>query len=160
MRATRMTRLDERVRQPIQWLLEVLICDAMPVTDEERTMARGSLRRYDVQANYGFILAILSLFPFLAALALVVRNYRSNLNAIVYKAGGMYRWVFLGLLAVAILSALTAAALGVSSAGQRRNQNQGRSWAGFLIGGAVVAFSIVLLYAFRELGLAVRLGGA
>jgi uncharacterized membrane protein len=123
-------------------------------------MARGSFRRYDVQANYGFILAILSLLPFLAAVALLVRNYRSNLSAIVYKAGGMYRWVFLGLIAVAILSAITAAALGVSSAGQRRNENQGRSWASFLIGGAVIAFSIVLLYAFKALGLPVRLGVA
>jgi hypothetical protein len=123
-------------------------------------MARGSFRRYDVQANYGFILAILSLFPFLAAVGLGWRNWDWDLRAIKYNAGGMYRWVFLGLIAVAVLSAVTAAALGVSSAGQRRNENQGRSWASFLIGGAVIAFSISLLYAFNELGLPVRLGVA
>jgi len=119
-------------------------------------MARGSLRRYDIQASYGLVLGILSVVPLLAAVGLTMRNWDGTLRAIVYKATGPYKYAFLACIAAALLVAVIALLFGWSSAGQRRNPNQGRSWAGFFMGGAVASLCVILLYAFMTFGLPLK----
>ena len=119
-------------------------------------MARGSLRRFDIQASYSLVLGILSTVPLLAAVGLAVRNWDGTLRAIVYKTAGNYRYAFLACIAAALLVAGIALLLGWSSAGQRRNPNQGRSWAGFFMGGAVASLCVILLYAFMTFSLPLK----
>ena len=111
-------------------------------------MARGSLRRFDVQASYGFVLGILSVVPLLAAAYLVWRNWDGTLRAIVYKTTSNYRYTLLACITAALLVAVIALLFGWSSAGQRRNPNQGRSWVGFFMGSAVASLCVILLYVF------------
>ena len=119
-------------------------------------MARGSLRRFDIQASYSLVLGILSISPLLAAVYLVWRNWDGTLRAIVYKTTGNYRYAFLACIAVALLVAGIALLLGWSSAGQRRNPTQGHSWAGFFMGGMVASLCVILLYAFMTFELPVK----
>ena len=46
--------------------------------------------------------------------------------------------------------------LGVSSAGQRRNEHQKRSWAGFFLGAFVLSLTIITFVGFWQLKLQVH----
>ena len=116
-------------------------------------MASGSLRRFDVQANYAMILALVSAVPGLGAIVLAVRNYNGELGQIVYGEGGFFVPSFLGCAFVSAGAAALAAGLGLSSAGQRRNERQRRSWIGFFLGSGVLTLDIILLIAFMMLRL-------
>ena len=116
-------------------------------------MARGSLRRYDVQARYAIILALVSIVPFLASAGLAIRNYSSDISNIIYMRGTKWLPVFLGSLALAMLLSALGFVLGWSSAGQRRNEKSSWSWMAFFIGGGVLTLSFVLLVAFMMLRL-------
>lgn len=111
-----------------------------------------SLRRYDVQAKYALVLALLSVVPLIATMVLTVRNYKSELGQIVY---GSKKYVLAHhvCLAGAGIPAAIAAALGWNSAGERRNDKPGRSWTGFFVGGLVVTLCLILLLAFYMLRL-------
>lgn len=114
-------------------------------------MATGSLRRFDVQANYSMILSLVAVPPLLGGAFLLLRNYKSELGAIMYRADTKFQLVFLACVAVSLLVGAVGFVLGLSSAGQRRNEQSGRSWMGFFIGGLVCSFDIVLLIAFMRL---------
>ncbi len=58
-------------------------------------MPFASLRRYDVQAMYACVLSLLSVVPFLAAAALVARNYHPELGQIVYGSKSSFLLLFL-----------------------------------------------------------------
>lgn len=118
-------------------------------------MTTMSLRRYDVQASAAFVLAAVSAIPFLVAAGLIARNYDRAVDQIVY--GSQSKFVIaLGLsLALSMLPSAVAMLLGMSSAGQRRNERQGRSWFGFFVGGAILTLNIILALAFYKLRLEV-----
>ncbi|UCE58364.1 MAG: hypothetical protein JSU63_13090 [Phycisphaerales bacterium] len=116
-------------------------------------MATGRLRRYDVQATYACVLAIVSVAPFAAAVWLILRNLNRDLRQVIYSAEGLFEPVFLGCILVSIAPAAIAFLLGWSSAGQRRNDKPGRSWLGFFLGGSIVTFDVVLAIAFFMLQL-------
>lgn len=114
-------------------------------------MAFPSLRRYDVQARFAFYTSLAAVLPFLAALAASFKRYDHQLRAIQFGEGGVFRAAFLVCIALASSLSVLGIVLGFSSAGQRRNKEQGKSWAGFFIGTAVLSVTIVLFFAFRML---------
>ena len=114
-------------------------------------MGLGSLRRYDVQARYAQLLAIVAAVPCVAALVLVLRNYDHQLGQIVYGAKSPFLPVLLGCVAVSMLPAAVAFFLGLSSAGQRRNETPGRSWFGFFLGGFVVTLDMIIMLSWYML---------
>lgn len=111
-------------------------------------MARGSLRRYDVQARYAIILALVSIVPLVASAGLAIRNYSSDIRNIVYMGGSKWLPVFLGFLSLAMLFSFLGFVLGWNSAGQRRNEKSSWSWVAFFVGGGVLMLSFVVLIAF------------
>ncbi len=116
-------------------------------------MGFPQLRRFDVQAKYSVVLSLSSILPFLGAGALALRNYNHDLGQIVYGATGRFLPLFLTCLALSVVTGAIGFLLGLSSAGQRRNDKPAWSWIGFVVGGAVVTFDIVLLIAYLMLKL-------
>ncbi len=116
-------------------------------------MSLGQLRRYDVQANYAFALSLCSIIPLAGAVVLTLRNYDGQLGRIIYGAAGYYLPVFAACLLLSMLPGALGFALGLSSAGQRRNDKPTRSWIGFFLGGTVLTFDLILAIAFLMLRL-------
>ncbi len=113
-------------------------------------MAIGNLRRFDVQAKYASVLGVLAVLPATGALILVARNFHQGPGGILYR-NEMFVLVLVACIGLALLIGLTAAALGFNSAGQRRNEFQGRSWLGFFIGGASATAALIAGIAFMVL---------
>ena len=110
-------------------------------------MARSSLRRYDVQARYGIVLACASVVPCLGAFGMALRNYNSDIGHIVYGRS-MWMIAFIACVGLALLIGGTGCLLGLNSAGQRRNEKQRWSWIAFFLGGSVTTLGIILAIAF------------
>lgn len=114
-----------------------------------------SLRRYDVQARWAVGTAVAALAPLGAAVWALLRRYDGQLGAISYGREGLFLPGFMATIGVAGLFAAVAVVLGFNSAGQRRNDRQGLSWAGFFIGATVLSLSLIALAAFMSLRMAV-----
>ena len=111
-------------------------------------MARSSLRRYDVQATYALGAALFSVVPLIGAVMLLLRNWNRDLGALVYGSGGRFLALLGILIGLAAVSGGVGLVMGLNSAGQRRNDQERRSWIGFFLGGAVVTGSIIVGIAF------------
>ncbi len=111
------------------------------------------MRRYDVQASYAVWLAAIAVLPFVAASYLAVSRYESVLGRIVYGGGGRFVPAFAGAVLLSLVLAAAAFFLGLTSAGQRRNDKSNLSWAGFFFGGLIVTLNLVLLIGFYMLRL-------
>ena len=111
-------------------------------------MASKSLRRFDVQAKVSLIISVLAGVGFVALVVLFARNYNSELGAIIYRSGSVFAPLFLVGTAATILLSTVGLVLGFNSAGQRRNDMQGRSWAGFFLGTAFLAGAIICFALF------------
>jgi NO-binding membrane sensor protein with MHYT domain len=111
------------------------------------------LRRYDAQARYAAVLAVLSVVPAVMAVTLALRNYQRELGQIVYGQGGYFVPALLGCVLGSVASAGLAFVLGWSSLGQRRNDRPARSWIGFFVGGVVLTLNLIVLIAFWMLRL-------
>lgn len=116
-------------------------------------MGLGSLRRYDVQAKYAFALAMVSIVPCVAALWMSWRRFDADLGRIIYGAQGRFLLAFMGCVFLSTVPAALGFIMGWSSAGQRRNDQSGRSWIAFFVGGGVLTLNVVLLIAFYMLRL-------
>jgi len=114
----------------------------------------SNLRRHDVQARYAFVLVMLSLPPCASALWLGWTRFDATLGRIIYGAGGRFLPAFMGCVLMSIAPAALGFILGISSAGQRRNDQSGRSWLAFFLGGTVLTVDLILLIAFYMLRLA------
>ncbi|MHC5109662.1 MAG: hypothetical protein ACYTHJ_07265 [Planctomycetota bacterium] len=110
-------------------------------------MALGSLRRYDVQAKYAAVLAVLSTLPLLIGIVIAFRNYHHDVRQIIYR-NNSYALTLAACLGVAMLLSSLAALLGFVSAGQRINERPGLSWLGFFLGGGVATLSLIAGIAF------------
>ncbi|HRX83703.1 MAG TPA: hypothetical protein P5572_01645 [Phycisphaerae bacterium] len=119
-------------------------------------MAKGSLRRFDVQAKISLYVSGAAALCMVALLVLLMRNYRSSMQLIIYKPGGMYSPVIYATTILALLMAGAGAVMGASSAGQKRNTHNKRSWVAFFLGGATISATLILFYAFRtfQMGIA------
>jgi FtsH-binding integral membrane protein len=125
---------------------------------KEPVVAIGSFRRYDVQAKWSVILSTASVAVLLAVLGLLLRNYHSQIGRIMF-GNPLYQMVVMGGMAVTMLLSGVGLMLGLSSAGQRRNERQKQSWTGFFLGTAVLSLTIIMLAAFWILRMqAVRQG--
>jgi len=119
-------------------------------------MAKGSLRRYDVQAKWALNLAIVGGLGALALLGLLYRNFKPDLSSIVFSASSKFALAVYGVTALTLLVAATACAMGANSAGQRRNELTRRSWAAFFVSAATLSLTFILFFAFRELRFVVQ----
>lgn len=115
----------------------------------------SSLRRYDVQAGYAFVLAVLSIIPLVAAIGLTLRNYEPDLAQIVYGSK-KYQVIHHGCVLAAMGLSFVAVVMGWNSAGERRNDKQHKSWVGFFVGGIVFTLTIIVMIAFYMLRLEQR----
>lgn len=111
-------------------------------------MARGSLRRYDVQATYAVLTSLLSVAPLAGAIFLLLRNWESELGAIVHGSQGSFLPALAVCVGLAGVGGAVGLVLGINSAGQRRNDKQRLSWTGFFVGSAVVTGTIIVAIAF------------
>jgi hypothetical protein len=119
-------------------------------------VAKGSLRRFDVQAKLALVLSLVALV-FCAGLGfLIFRNWRADTGQIIYNSGGIFAPVFLSLAAASALISVFAAALGFNSAGQRRNERQSSSWIGFFVGMGALTCTVVFLAAYFMLSNTVK----
>lgn len=116
-------------------------------------MASVSLRRFDVQAKLSLATSLMAAVGLGALVYLIFRNYERELGAIVFKASGRFPMIFLLACAGTMLLSVVGMALGISSAGERRNEFQRRSWTGFFIGTAVLSGAIICLAGYHFLQL-------
>jgi amino acid transporter len=121
---------------------------------KEQIVARGSLRRYDTQAKWSLWISLLSVVTLIMLAGLEARNLNSQLKVIAFGKHSPYQWVVLGTVAVTMLLSTVGLLLGVNSAGQRRNELQRRSWAGFFIGTGALSLSFILFVAFWKMKMA------
>ncbi len=110
-------------------------------------MARSSLRRFDVQAKWSLVFSVLAALICLALAVLLVRNWHSGLNQIVFRES-LFKIMVAGSAGLSMLLAVFGTALGFNSAGQRRNDKQRLSWIGFFLGSGVFTLAVVLFAAF------------
>lgn len=115
-------------------------------------MARGSLRRYDVQAKVAFLVSCVAVLGMIGIMAVLMRNYRGDLQVIAYGASSMFGPVVYVATALTLLLSGTGAAMGAVSAGQRRNEHTKRSWAAFFLGGLAMSGTIILFAWFFQAG--------
>ena len=90
---------------------------------------------------------------YLTAAALAARNYEPTLGQIVYGSKGNFLPMFLGCVVLSMVPSVVAMILGISSAGQRRNDKPTHSWIGFFVGGSVLTFDLILVIALLMLRL-------
>jgi hypothetical protein len=117
-------------------------------------VARRSLRRYDTQAKWSLWISLLSVVTLIMLAGLEARNFNTQLKVITYGKQSPYQMAVLGCVAVTMLLSAVGLLLGINSAGQRRNDLQRRSWAGFFIGTGVLSLAIILFVAFWTMKLA------
>lgn len=111
-------------------------------------MAKGSLRRYDVQAKISLYVSCVAGLCAVALLALLLRNYKTESAAITFKANGMFAPLVYMITVVTMLLSGAGAAMGAASAGQQRNTFNKRSWTAFFVGGLSFSATIILFYLF------------
>ena len=111
-------------------------------------MARASLRRFDVQAKWAVLFSTASVLCCLAFAFLLLRNWKGDVQQIIFRGDSMYQPVVVVCAGLSMLLALFGATLGFNSAGQRRNDKQKLSWTGFFVGAGVLSVSLVLFTAF------------
>ena len=116
-------------------------------------MASMSLRRFDVQAKLSLVTSIVSALGLVGVIYLIYRNYHPDLGAIVFGVKSKYSLIFMAACGATMLLSVVGLALGISSAGKRRNEFQRRSWLGFFVGTAVLSGAIICLAMFRALQL-------
>jgi hypothetical protein len=121
-------------------------------------MAKGSLRRFDVQAKWSLWLSLASILTWLGMLVLFLRNWQGEINQVQFRADGLYQPVYLACTALTIILATFGLALGFNSAGQRRNDRQKTSWTGFFVGLTVLGLGIIFFAAFWLLKLPIKVG--
>ena len=116
------------------------------------------LKRFDVQANVAATLSLLSVVPFLGAVALAIRNFDGHLVQITYGSGSRFVPMLIAGILLSMAPGFVGFVLGWNSAGQRRNDKSKRSWIGFFVGGLVLTLDLILLIAFWKLRLEIPLG--
>ena len=119
-------------------------------------MAKFSLSRYDTQARVGLLIAVVALAGLLAQVAIVFNAPRSfqgvDMEQLRIYYGPMRKWFVLGATAATVGVAIIAVGFGYNSAGQRRNDKPGMSWAAFFIGATTISLAVIVFMIFRFRG--------
>ena len=116
-------------------------------------MRMDQLRRYDVQAGYACRLAVAAILPFLFALWQIASRYDAMLGRVIYSAQGRFIIAFVVCVLGSLVLSTLGFVLGLSSAGQRRNNRSGQSWLAFFLGGTILTLDLVMIVAFYLLRL-------
>jgi len=116
-------------------------------------MKLPNLRLYQTQATVSLWFGILSLLCIAGLTYCVFRGFNAEYQTIPYNAQegyGRFRpyLVYAGT-AASFLTGLLAGILGFRSLGQKRNNKQGCSWMGMLIGALAMSTAPVLFFVWR-----------
>lgn len=117
-------------------------------------MAKFSLRRSDSQAQASLVLSLISLLPLAAMVVFMAQFLKRGLNVqeVVFYYGPRGRAVTLICALSTMMLSAAGFGLGLSSAGQRRNDKQRLSWIGFFTGALVLAITFVLVFCLMKRG--------
>jgi hypothetical protein len=109
-------------------------------------VAKFSLRRVENQAQASVIVSLLSVLPWAAATFWILKKFDYAEKMLYYGQGG--RTGLLVCVTAALLLSAVGFGLGLSSAGQRRNDKQQWSWIGFFTGAIMLTLTIVVIAVF------------
>lgn len=107
-----------------------------------------NLRRVDVQAKIAFIAAILALMVTAALAFFVLRGLKWDAKVIPYSSESNRMLGVMGAGAASMAIGAVGFWFGLSSAGQRRNEQQILSWLGFFLSALAITASGILLTTF------------
>jgi hypothetical protein len=120
-----------------------------------RIMKLPNFRLYDTQATTSLLVGFCAVLCIggLAVVALKGLNLEQGIIPYNNKGGmSMYRpYAVMGAAVAAVLLGATACILGFRSLGEKRNNNQGRSVGGMLLGALAIPLAIVLFATWRQL---------
>lgn len=118
-------------------------------------MKLPNLRLSETQATASLVLGIFGLAVAFMLAFVVLRGIDIHSWVIPYNPKARFSAMRPALIyvftAVSAIVAITASILGFSSLGHRRNNKQGYSWLGMLLGALVFALAVVLFFAWRRL---------
>lgn len=118
----------------------------------------ASIRRFDVQARYSLWASLAAILPLVVSALASLSRYDTQLHAIKFGSTGLFKPAFFACLLVTGLLSVLGIGLGFNSAGQRRNNEQKKSWLGFFIGTGVLSLAIILFFAYWTLRLQIATG--
>lgn len=103
---------------------------------------------FETQARWSVVLAVLGGLASMAALGLIAYQYRAAERITPFSTSGMWVWAFLAAVGAALACSAGGFALGLNSAGQKRNTRSGASWMGFFLsaGAATIALCVALFF--------------
>lgn len=117
-------------------------------------MKLPNFRLYTVQATASLVAALLGLLTIAMLTWFVFHNFDFHEKVVHYNPeagfGALRRPMVIVSTGAAMLIGVAAGVLGFNSLGQKRNDRQGRSWLGMMIGAAVLAFAPILFYAWQR----------
>ncbi len=113
-------------------------------------MAKFSLRRYDNQARVSIVVSLASVVTLLGLVLVVFRNVDWSEQVIYY--GKNRKLAVYGATALTLLLSTIGFGMGLSSAGQRRNDKQQLSWIGFFVGAGVLCLALIVFFIFQKRG--------
>ena len=111
-------------------------------------MAKFSLRRYDTQARVSLITSLASVVTLAGLLAAVIR--RTNFAERVLYYGTRTQVAILAATVVTLMLSTIGFGMGLSSAGQRRNDKQKWSWIGFFVGAGVLCLTLIIFVFYMQ----------
>ena len=125
-------------------------------------MKLPNFRLPETQAKASMVFAVLALLALAALAFCVFKGFQLETRVIPYNAeagmGRFRKYIVFGGTAATVLVGATAGLLGYSSLGQKRNNRQGCSWLGMLLGAMAVSLAPVLFFAWQELSEAIIQG--
>lgn len=101
-----------------------------------------NLRKYENQAKLSVSLAIFSVVCAIGAIGLLLRNFEPADRFTYYSPRSLWFPAMLGMLFFALATGAIGFLVGLLSAGQRRNQAVGTSWAGFFLSAASITVAL------------------
>ncbi|MBK9127720.1 MAG: hypothetical protein IPM13_07945 [Phycisphaerales bacterium] len=110
---------------------------------------------YEKQARLSVLLAGVAGLGALAALGLVLRNFRADAGMTVYSGKGMWLPVLGLTLLFSFAAAGTGLFLGLNGAGQKRNTKSSLSWLGFFLSAGVITLAAIVgvFFAFTRVAM-------
>lgn len=122
-------------------------------------MKLPNFRQYDTQATFGALLGVFGLMGLAVLTVVTFRNFNTKQGVIWFNPSegfGRYReMIILSLTAITALIGIIGGALGFNSLGQKRNNKQGLSWTGMMLGAFATIAALVVLFAWLRLKMAI-----
>lgn len=114
-------------------------------------MAKFSLSRHDTQARLSVVLSALALVGLVGVVILIFSGHIDYQEKVITYGRNRGLAIQAATAGTLLLGAI-GFVMGLSSAGQRRNDKQTLSWIGFFLGATVICLVIVAFFFFRLRG--------